>query len=81
MSDEGIPKAFLYTELVVGKRHNVGRLRLRYKEVCKRDLDSLNVAIGELENLTNYGNKWRYLINKRLSESEKQIFKISKKNA
>ena len=42
MNDERIPKALLYSELVVGKR-NVGRPRLRYKDVCKCDLKSLKM--------------------------------------
>ena len=42
MSDERIPKTLLYSELVVGKR-NVGRPRLHYKYVCKRDLKSLEM--------------------------------------
>ena len=37
MRDDWVPKALLYSELVVGKR-NFGRPRLRYKDVCKRDL-------------------------------------------
>ena len=40
MSEEHIPKALLYRELVVGKR-NVRRPRLRYKYICKRDLKIL----------------------------------------
>ena len=53
MSDERIPKALLYNELVVGKR-NVGRSRLRYKDVCKRDLKSLkNLDIHEWEMFTD----------------------------
>ena len=65
MSDERIPKDVLCSELVVGKR-NVGRPRLRYEDVCKRDLKSLNVDIDEWEKLTEDRNKWRSLIRKRL---------------
>ena len=46
MSNEHIPKALLHNELVIGKR-DVGRPRLRYKDVCKRDLKSLNIDINE----------------------------------
>ena len=47
MSDERIPTALLYSELVVGIL-NVGRPRLRYKDFCKLDLKSFkNVAIDE----------------------------------
>ena len=78
MSDERIPKALLYSELLVDKR-SVGRPRLRYKDVCKRDLKSLNVDIDEWEKLTDDRNKWRSLISKRLQEREKQFFRRPKK--
>ena len=61
LSDERIPKDLIYSELVVGQR-NVGRPRLRYKYVCKRDSKSLNVDIDEWEKLTDDRNKWRSLI-------------------
>ena len=50
-SNEGIPKSLLYSEFAVGKR-NVGRPRLRHKDVCKRDLKSLDIDIHEWENIT-----------------------------
>ena len=56
MSNERISKDLLCSELVVGKR-NVGRPRLRYKDVCKRDLKSLSVDIDEREKLTEDRNK------------------------
>ena len=40
MEDWRIPKDILYGELASGKR-SVGRPRLRYKDVCKRDLKAL----------------------------------------
>ena len=46
----------LYSELVVDKR-NVGRLRLRYNDICKRNLKDLNVEIGEWRKLTGKRNK------------------------
>ena len=56
ISDERIPKNLLYCELVVGKR-NVGLPRLRYKDVCKYDLKSLNVGIDASKQLTDNRNK------------------------
>ena len=47
-----IPKSLLYIELVVGKR-NRGRPKLRFNDVCKRDLKSLNMTTDELELLAN----------------------------
>ena len=76
MSDQRILKALLYSELVVGKR-NVGRSRLRYKDVCKRDVKSLkNVNIDEWERLTDDHNKWRSLIMERLCVRENLVFRI-----
>ena len=48
-----------YSDLVLAKR-NVGRPRLRYIDVCKRDWKSLNVDIDEWENLTDNSNEWRW---------------------
>ena len=74
--DERIPKVLLYSELVVGK-YNVSGPRLCYKDVCKRDLKSLNVDIDEWEKLTDDRNKWRSLIRKRLRENEMKFFRES----
>ena len=63
---EQIPKDLLHIELNVGKR-NVGLPR--YKDVCKRDLKSLNINIGEWEK-----QQLRSLVSNRLREREKQFF-------
>jgi len=42
MEDGRIPKNILYGELASSKR-SVGRLQLRYKDVCKRDLEALDI--------------------------------------
>ena len=68
----------LYSELVVGKR-NRGRQKLRFKNVCKRDLKSLNIRTDKWELLANYRAKWRSTVRKILIEREKQYFKIPKK--
>ena len=47
-----ILKSLLYGELVVGKR-NRGHPKLRFNDVCKRDLKSLNLKTDELELLAN----------------------------
>ena len=43
ISDEQIPKSMLNSELVDGTRKR-GRPTLRFKDVCTRDLNSLNVG-------------------------------------
>ena len=78
MGAEKIPKSLLYSELVVGKR-NRGRPKLRFKDVCKRDLKSLNITTDEWELLANDRAKWRLFVRKRLLEREQEYFKKSKK--
>ena len=65
MSDELVPKSLLYSELVFGKR-NVGRLR--YKDVCKRELKSLKTFT-----LMSARNKLRSFIMERLREREQNF--------
>ena len=57
--------------LVVGKR-NRGRPKLRLKDVCKRDLKSLNITTDELESLANDRAEWRLFVRKRLLEREQK---------
>ena len=42
MKDERIPKEILYENLTAGKR-NLGRPQLRYRYVCKQDMNELSV--------------------------------------
>ena len=58
MGDERIPKSMLYSEFVDGRRKR-GRPTLRFKDVCKRDLNSLNVGTDKCEELANDRDKWR----------------------
>ena len=44
MGDKQIPKSMLYSNLVNGRRKR-GWPTLRFKDVCKHDLKSLNVAL------------------------------------
>ena len=78
MNAERIPKFLLYGELVVGKR-NRGRPKLRFKDVCKRDLKSLNIGTNDWELLANDRAKWRSTIHKRLKEREEEYFRKPKK--
>ena len=78
MGAERIPKSLLYSELIVGKRYR-GRPKLRFKDVRKRDLKSLNIRTNEWELLANNRAKWRSTVRKRLMEREKQYFKKPKK--
>ena len=73
MGDERIPKSVLYSELADGTRKR-GRPTLRFKDVCKLDLKSLNVGTDKWEELANDRDKWRSSVYKILKEIEKQLF-------
>ena len=77
MGDKRIPKYLLYSELVDSRRKR-GRLTLRFKDVCKRDLKNLNVGTDKWEELANDRDKWRSSVYKSLKEREKQFFKRPK---
>ena len=67
----------LYSELVDG-RGKRGWQILRFKDMCKRDLKSLNVGTDKWEELANDRDKWRSSLYKSLKEREKQFFKRPK---
>ena len=56
-----------------------GRPKLRFKDVCKRDLKSLNIRTDEWELFANDRAKLRSAVRKRLMEREQQYFKKPKK--
>ena len=58
MADGRIPKDLLYGELVQGNRPR-GRPRLRYKDICKRDLKALGIDLNRWETLTSECSAWR----------------------
>ena len=72
MSAERIPKSLLYGKLVVGKR-NRGRPKFRFKDVCKRDLKSLNIKSDELELLANRPRKFEIYCKHKTERKGKRI--------
>ena len=50
MKDDRIPKDILYDELATGKRPT-GRPQLRFKDICKRDLQALGIITQTLRKL------------------------------
>ena len=69
MCAELISKSLLHGELVVCKR-NRDRQKLRFKEVCKRNLKRFKVTTGEWEMLANDRAKWKSTWQKRLKKEE-----------
>ena len=59
-------------------RRKSGWSTLRFKDVCKRDLKSLNVATDKWEELANDWDQWRSSVCRTLKEVEKQFFERPK---
>ena len=63
----------LYSELVNCRRKR-GQPTVRFKNVCKCDLKSLNFGTDKWEELTNERKKCRSSVYKCLKERENQFF-------
>ena len=58
MEDGRIPKDVMYGELAEGTR-SIGRPRLRFKDVCKRDLKAAHIDVNTWESLAEDRTGWR----------------------
>ena len=58
MEEGRIPKDILYGELAEEK-HHTGRRQLRFKDICKRDLKSMNIDTNSWETLAKDRSAWR----------------------
>ena len=72
MEDGRIPKDILYGELSTGKR-TVGRPHLRYKDVCKRDLNALGIDTNRWETIAADRQAWKRSVNEGLKSGEAKI--------
>ena len=69
MKDGRIPKDLLYGELATEKRPT-GRPQLRFKDVCKRDLQALGINTDFWEVTATYRDAWRQAVKGGLSQYE-----------
>ena len=72
MEDGRIPKDLLYSELKNGKRQQ-GRPSLRYKDVCKRDMNATGINLGTWENDAEDRSKWKAMIKNDMKIKENTI--------
>ena len=69
MEDERIPKAILYGELSEGQRLK-GRPRMRFMDVCKRDLKSSNIDHNTWESTAANRVLWRASVKTGVKNAE-----------
>jgi len=72
MEDGRIPKDILFGDLASGKRA-IGRPRLRYKDVCKRDMKALDIDIESWEDIAANRARWRSTVNSHLTAGEAKL--------
>ena len=69
MSPGRIPKDLLYGELASGKR-KTGRPRLRYKDVCMRDMRAARISTSDWEEKAEDRSTWRTAVRKGVKTAE-----------
>ena len=74
MEDVRIPKAMLYGELSRGSR-GVGRPKLRFKDVVKRDMRDLDIDINEWESIAADRSRWKATLTQHLKLGEKRLIR------
>ena len=72
MPDGRIPKDLLYGELASGKR-STGRPQLRYHDVVKRDMKTVDVSTESWESLAANRSKWRGALTTHLKSGEEKL--------
>ena len=69
MKDGRLPKDILHSELNDDSRA-IGRLLLRFKDVCKRDLKTCGIDIANWKVLCTDRSKWRKMVKEGALKSE-----------
>jgi len=69
MEEDRIPKLILYSQLREGSR-NVGRPKLHFRDVCKRDMKHLQMDWANWEKLAADRETWRTQLTRGLASGE-----------
>lgn len=72
MPNKRIQKDLLYRELETGKRAH-GRLLLRFKDTCKRDMKSIDLDLKNWEELASNSDRWRQELSNGLNRAEERL--------
>uniref|UniRef100_A0A0L8H028 Uncharacterized protein n=1 Tax=Octopus bimaculoides TaxID=37653 RepID=A0A0L8H028_OCTBM len=72
MEESRIPKEVLYGELVAGQR-NIGHPKLRYRDVCRRDMKVLGINTNSWEDLAADRTSWRDTFHKQLQTGKENL--------
>ena len=72
MEDGRIPKDILYGELALGRR-TTARPHLRYKDVCIRDMEAVDIDTMSWEALASDRTKWRSALKQHLKTGEDKL--------
>lgn len=72
IGDGRIPKDLLYGELATGTRSR-GRPKLRFRDVCKRDMKAFNINTETWEASADDRTTWKQLVSQGLDSGEKAV--------
>ena len=70
MPEVRIPKKLLYGQLADGSRP-LGRPHLRFRDVCKRDLENTGIGPKNWEKLASNRSQWRNVVYRGMERAEK----------
>ena len=71
MEEENLPKILLYGEFMEGRR-NVGRQKLRYKDVIKRHISNAELNMETWEDLAKERQSWRRVLVETVEKVEER---------
>ncbi len=69
-----IPRDLLYGELAEGSRL-IGRPRLRYKDICKKDMKLSDINIGTWESRAEDRSAWHFVVRQGVQKAEETRIK------